>query len=152
MELPESINVQVEDDSGNGVEGIIVQLKVEAGTKNPYTILSPKTDINGKALISKNDFIGQFKDHWEMGLMDYNGNIETANNDVEVSLYNPQWAREHKESCIAWPLLKNEIPNWSSREEQYEYLISCNNSNYKAKNQLVNISESNNIIVKVATN
>jgi len=150
MELPDNISVQVIDNSGKGVEGAIIELKVVAGTKNPYTILSPKTDKSGSTQISKSDFIGQFEDHWEMGLMDYNGNIETANNNIEIYLYNPEWAIENKDSCMAWPLLKNEIPLWSSREEKYEYITSCNNSKYKAKNQTVNISDSNNITVKVS--
>jgi len=150
MELPDSISVQVVDNSGNEIEGMIVELKVVSGRKNPYTILSPKTDKNGTAQITKTDFIGQFEDHWEMGLMDYNGNIETANNDIEVYLYNPKWAVENKDSCLAWPLLKNEIPLWKSREEKYEYLISCENKKYKAKSQIVNINESSDIVVKVA--
>lgn len=149
MELPDNISVQVLDNSEKGVEGIIVELKVVAGTKNPYTILSSKTDKNGTTQISKSDFIGQFEDHWEMGLMDYNGNIEIANNNIEVYLYNPELALENKDSCMAWPLLKNEIPLWNSRAEKYEYITSCNNSKYKAKNRTINIGESNNIIVKV---
>ena len=149
MEAPDRISVQVIDNSGNGVEGIIIELKVVSGRKNPYTILSPKTDKNGTAQITKSDFIGQFEDHWEMGLMDYNGNIETANNEIEAYLYNPEWTIENKDSCLAWPLLKNEIPLWESREAKYEYLISCANKKYKSKLQIVNINESSDITVKV---
>lgn len=152
MELPGTIHIQVADESGNGIEGIIIQLQVVAGTKNPYEILSSKTDMDGKTQITKDDFIGQFEDHWEMGLMDYNGDIETASNKVSVRLYNPEWARENKASCMAWPLLKNEIPRWNSREEQYQYLVSCNNSEYKANQQIVDISKDNHIIVKVRRN
>ncbi len=150
MDLPESIEIQVHDKSRRPVEGIIIEVKVKSGTKNPYIILSPKTDSDGKTTITKQDFIGQFKDHWEMGLMDYNGTIESANQNVELYLYNPSWAIENKHLCMAWPLLKNEISLWSSRAEKYDYLISCVNPKYKAKKAVVDIEKTNLITVEVA--
>jgi len=150
MELPEIISFNVVDKSKQPIEGIIVEIKVYSGTKNPYIILSPKTDISGKAEITKTNFIGQFEDHWEMGLMDYNGTIQEAKSKADVYLFNPEWTINNKESCLAWPLLKNEQPLWSTREEQYNYLTSCKNQKYKANKQKVNFSEANNVVVTVS--
>jgi len=149
MNLPESIGIEVKDKSGRPIEGIIIEIRIESGTKNSYKILSPKTGLDGKTQITRSDFIGQFEDHWEMGLMDYNGTIESANQNVEAYLYDPGWAIENKGLCLAWPLLKNEVPLWGSRTEKYEYLISCVNSKYKTKQQKINISIVNNINLKI---
>lgn len=51
--------------------------------------------------MAKNNFIGQFEDHWEMALVDYNGGIESANDNVEVYLYDPNWSIENKNLCLA---------------------------------------------------
>ena len=149
MELPDKITFNVLDKSNKAIEGIIVEIKVYSGTKNPYRILSPKTDDTGKAEIKKSNFIGQYEDHWEMGLMDYNGTIQDAKTKVDVYLFDPKWEINNKEACLAWPLLKNEKPLWSSRLEQYSYLISCVNQRYKTKKQSINLSKVNNIDVKV---
>lgn len=150
MELPDKITFNVFDKSKQAIEGIIIEVKVYSGTKNPYIILSPKTDSSGKAEIEKTNFIGQYEDHWEMGLMDYNGTIQDAKTKVEVYLFNPDWPIKNKDACLAWPLLKNEKPLWDSREEKYNYLISCVNQKYKAKKQTVSFNEDSNIEITVA--
>ena len=94
MKLPEKIYLQVTNKKETKVKDIIVQLKVRSGTKNPYYIFFPKTDEDGESILSLNDFSGQFEDHFEAGLMDYNGSIKTANSEVEVSLFDPAWMKK----------------------------------------------------------
>lgn len=150
MELPDKISFNVVDKTKQPIEDIIVEIKVYSGTKNPYIILSPKTDLSGKTEITKDNFIGQYEDHWEMGLMDYNGTIQEAKPKADVYLFNPEWSINNKDSCLAWPLLKNEQPLWNSREEQYNYLISCSNPKYKTNKQKINFSEASNVVVTVS--
>ena len=149
MKLPEKIYLQVTNKKGMKVKDIIVQLKVRSGTKNPYYIFFPKTNEDGESILSQNDFSGQFEDHFETGLMDYNGSIETANPEVEVSLFDPTWMKQNKKLAMAWPLLKNEKSKWYSREEQYSYMVSCINLKFKLKAVMFNIEESNHIVVNV---
>ena len=68
------------------VSGIIFELRVVSGTKNPYYVIFPKTDARGIARLSSEQFRGQFEDHWENGLMDYNGTVATAIPTVTVQL------------------------------------------------------------------
>ncbi len=147
MELPDKITFNVVDKSKQPIEGIIIEVKVYSGTKNPYIILSPKTNVFGKSEISKTDFIGQYEDHWQMGLMDYNGTIHDAKPKAEVYLFNPEWTINNKDSYLAWPLLKNEIPLWGSKEEKYNYLTSCSNHMYRINKHMVNFSEVSDVIV-----
>jgi hypothetical protein len=149
MKLPENIYLQITNKKGTKVKDIILQLKVRSGTKNPYYIFFPKTDENGESTLSQNNFIGQFEDHFETGLMDYNGSIQLANPEVEVSLFDPTWMKENKKLSLAWPLLKNEKPIWKSREEKYNYMISCTNPKYKMKTFMSNIEDSNQIVVTI---
>ena len=149
MKLPEKLFLEVKVEKEAGWEDLIIQLKVRSGRKNPYYIFFPKTDEGGKAILYQNDFIGQFEDHYETGLMDYDGSIETANPEVEVSLFDPTWMIENKTLALAWPLLKNEKPTWNSREEKYNYMISCKNPKYKMKPFMFNIEKSNRISVNI---
>ena len=128
MVLPEIIHINVLSKNQIELHDLIFEIKVISGTKNNYHIFFPKTDRNGKAKLLKSDFIGQFTDHYEMGLMDYNGTIETANSKVEVCLYDPKWLNENPLLALAWPLLKNEKEKWRNRQEQYDYFISSRNS------------------------
>jgi hypothetical protein len=109
---------------------VIVQIKVRSGTKNPYFIYLPKTDRSGSATITRDDFVGQFEDHFESGLMDYNGTVEDANPMVEARLYDPTWALRNEHLAMAWPLLTHERTKWKSRREAYEYLTSCRNLHF----------------------
>ena len=72
MILPSEIRVKASCNGSHDLSGIIFQLRVRSGSKNPYHIYFPKTDSTGVAIISSEDFRGQFTDHYEMGLMDYN--------------------------------------------------------------------------------
>src|SRR5574340_929229 len=101
MNLPEQLVLRVEAAGNNDLSGIIVQMKVRAGRKNPYFIYFPKTDLDGVARLSREDFVGQFKDHWEIGLMDYNGTPESADPAVEVSLFNPSWLIKNRKLALA---------------------------------------------------
>jgi hypothetical protein len=149
MKLPDKIYLQIECKKETDLVDLIVQLKVRSGRKNPYYIFFPKTDENGKSILSNDDFIGQFEDHFESGLMDYDGSVETARPEVEVSLFDPTWLLNNKNLAMAWPLLKNEKPKWRSRWEQYSYMISCVNLKYKLKPFTLNIEESKYIKAKI---
>ena len=149
MKLPDKIHLQIECHKKTDLKGLIVQLKVRSGKKNPYYIFFPKTDEDGKSILSRDDFMGQFEDHFESGLMDYDGSVETARPDVEVSLFDPTWLLNNKHLAMAWPLLKNERPKWNSREEQYDYMISCTNLKYQLKPFMFNIEESKYIKANV---
>lgn len=63
MTLPEEIKIKIIDDSGKTVKGLIVELRISSGSKNDYSILSDKTRDDGQSIITKENFIGQFKDH-----------------------------------------------------------------------------------------
>ncbi len=149
MKVPEKMYLQIECKNETDLKDLIVQLKVRSGRKNPYYIFLPKTDEDGKSVLSKDDFIGQFEDHFETGLMDYDGSAETANPEVEVSLFDPTWMMGNKKLAMAWPLLKNEKPKWNSREEQYSYMVSCKNPKFKMKPLMFNIEKSNRISVNI---
>ncbi|MBY8999369.1 MAG: hypothetical protein KGD64_00460 [Candidatus Heimdallarchaeota archaeon] len=131
------------------LNGIILELKITAGRKNPYYITTPKTNRVGYSELDQEELIGQFKDHWEMGIMDYDGSLEVAEPIIEVSLYDPTWLRENKRIAFALPLLKNEKPKWKSREEQYNYMISCTNNQFEASPIKININETDTIKMKV---
>jgi len=130
MKLPKQISIIVKNNLQQGIENIIVCLKVKSGRKNPYYIYFPKTNKKGTAILTEEDFIGQFKDHWEMGLMDYNGDIASANPNVELSLFDLTWLIENKQLALAWSLFKHGKIKWKTREEQYEYLFICHTCYY----------------------
>lgn len=78
MKAPNKLTVQIKSDFPTKVENIISVVKVRSGTKNPFYILFPKTDSQGVAKLTQDDFVGQLIDHFEEALMDYNGTIESA--------------------------------------------------------------------------
>ena len=149
MRLPDTIQVHVCCSNERPIEGIIIELIVKSGIKNPYSILLPKTDIKGYASISKKNFIGQFEDHWVMGVMDYNGSVKEAEELVLAKLYDQLSLEKNAANFLAWPLLKNESSIWESREQKYNYLKSCSNRNYKDIELYFDISKSNCFNVKL---
>jgi len=149
MNLPEDIELKIDADSNKDLSGVIVQMKVKAGRKNPYFIYFPKTGPDGVARLSKKEFVGQFKDHWEMGLMDYNGTPEDADPGVEVALFGPSWLIENKKLALAWPLLEHEKQRWASREQQYNYMVNNNNNHYSCDTISVNLEKIQNIVLRV---
>ena len=149
MNIPENIFAEISCENCDDLSNVIIQLKVKAGRKNPFYITFPKTDASGKTSINRNDFIGQFRDHWEMGLMDYDGTPETANPIVEVSLFDPTWLTENKELAMAWPLLKYEETKWSNRKQKYEYMTMCENLKYYSQSMEIDLSKTDKIKFRV---
>jgi len=147
MNLPDVITIKV--ICKKEISNIITCLKVKAGNKNPYHICFPKSDGNGIARLLKSEFVGQFADHLEQGLMDYNGTIETADPEVEVYLFDPTLMLKNRDLYLAWPLFKHEKLRWKSREELYDYMTSCSNKNYKGEIKVINLELLNNIIYKI---
>lgn len=111
MNVPNRITVHVTSDEEADLSGIIVEMSVTTGQKSPYRIYFPKTDTTGAATLTRNDFVGQFKDHWESGLMDHAGTTESADPRVRVSLYDPSWSIANRQLALAWPLMKHERSN-----------------------------------------
>ncbi len=131
MDLPERLTVQLQCDQSSALGDLIVKMTVYAGTKNLYLIHFPKTDPRGRAELTADDFKGQFEDHWEEGLMDYNGTVESASQHVKLEFFDPANMRANLESLSAWPLLKNAAKKWASRREKLEYFLSCRNEIFK---------------------
>lgn len=150
MNVPNRVAVHVISDDGVGVGGIIVQMMVMTGRKNPYHIYFPKTDTSGMATLTRDDFIGQFKDHWESGLMDHVGTPESADSRVIVSLYDDSWSIANREFALAWPLLKHERAKWSSREEEYQSRVSSRNRDFVATPITVDLHETQNFVFPIS--
>src|SRR5437773_1103823 len=132
MKLPERISLRISCRGATDLSGLIAELIVSSGKKNPYRIYSPKTDYFANATLIRNDFIGQFQDHWESGLTDRAGDIESAEAVVRVDLYDPRWSIQNRDRALAWPLLPYEQTKWASREEQYRYRTSSRNLEFIA--------------------
>jgi len=150
MKIPEEIRVRVECDDEADLSGLIVELTVTSGHKNSYRIDFPKTDDSGATTLTRDDFVGQFEDHWEVGLMDYNGTPETADAVVQVALFDPAWSLENADAAMAWPLLAHERAKWSSREEQYRYRTSTRNAEFMVLPIQVDLENTSDIVLRVA--
>jgi len=63
MKVPEKMYLQIECKNETDLKDLIVQLKVRSGRKNPYYIFLPKTDEDGKSVLSMDsgDTILNFK-------------------------------------------------------------------------------------------
>ena len=127
MRVPETISIQLQCQDAVDLSGIICEIEIAAGSKNLYYIVFPKTDQNGRSSLSADDVKGQFEDHWEQGLMDYNGTLDSASPMVAVRLHNRKQAASAEKTLRAWPLLKGQISKWRSRAEQVDYLLSSRN-------------------------
>jgi hypothetical protein len=149
MNIPEHITARVANSDETDLSGLIVELMVTTGRKNPYRIYFPKSDVSGLATLTRDDFIGQFTDHWEAGLMDHTGTPESADSTVRVALYDPSWSLENRDAALAWPLLKHERTKWSSREEQYRYRTSSRNPEFLVSPIMVDLGETNDIVLPV---
>jgi hypothetical protein len=149
MNVPERMTVQIVSTGESDLNGIIVELTVTTGQKNPYRIYFPKTDASGVAALTRDEFIGQFTDHWEAGLMDHSGTPESADATVRVSLYDPSWSLENRDAALAWPLLKYERTKWSSRDEQYRYRTSSRNPEFHVSPIMVDLERSRDIVLPV---
>jgi len=130
MTLPPQIELRARCADAGDLSGIVFEMQITAGTKNPYTILFPKTTSDGHTVLPAAEVIGQFTDHWEMALMDYNGTLENAVDIATIRLFDPAPTREHYSSLLAWPLFTHESTRWQSRQQVLDYLISCRNEQF----------------------
>lgn len=141
MTIPPIIELRVSSPEGCDLSGLIFRMRVTAGTKNPYHIYFPKTNADGTTQITAEDFRGQFSDHFEMGLMDFNGSVETAEGTVNIELFDAQRMSAQQESLAHWPLLKHEQKHWRTRGEWIDYFLSCRNQEFDFLEQLTQIPE-----------
>ncbi|MEW6515747.1 MAG: hypothetical protein AB1439_02415 [candidate division FCPU426 bacterium] len=149
MKLYDELVLRVKSNKKCDLGDLIVIMKITAGTKNPYYIEFPKTDKNGFAILKKEELIGQFEDHLEMGLMDYNGTIESAKNTVEISLVDTDKLMKNKKEFLTWPLLTHEKKIWKTRKEELEYRLSSRNHIFVGNAIKVNLAHSNKIIFNI---
>jgi hypothetical protein len=149
MVLPERVDLQLKCTSPIGLEAIIVQMTVTSGTKTPFHILFPKTAKDGSSSLSAEDFAGQFTDHYAMGLMDYDGSIATASQDVSIVLFDPNQLLASIDLVRAWPLLPYESRRWTSREEVISYLLSSRNPLFAAQPLIVHLERGIPIIYSI---
>ncbi|MBI3986216.1 MAG: hypothetical protein HY343_04825 [Lentisphaerae bacterium] len=139
MNLKDKIQLRVVCDADPDLSALIVELHVQSGTKNPYSIVFPKTDRAGHASLSRTDIVEQFEDTWESGLMDYNGNVDTANPIVTVHLLDLDRIRTNLALLRAWPLLKNEKKRWPSREARLQDILSSRNDLFCSQTMSLNL-------------
>ena len=105
-------------------------MQITAGYKNPYGIFFWKTDLIGHTRLTAEEIEGQFTDHWEEGLMDYNGSIAEANEVVTIRLWDPTPLREGYDKLLAWPLFTHQRTRWRSRRDYLDYMASCRNDEF----------------------
>lgn len=129
--LPDALQLTIRSEPPADVASLIFAMDVFAGRKNTYVICFPKTSSDGIATLSAADFRGQFRDHLESGLMDYDGTIESADQHVRLQLLDPAAFRRNIAALRALPLLPHEREQWRSREEQIEYVLSCRNAEFE---------------------
>ena len=149
MRVPQIIAVQVVSAGAADLGNLIVQIKIDPGYRNAYFICLPKTDKAGKSEIRRDDFKGQYEDHFEIGLMDYAGALNQQGPMVEVSLFDDTWVRENKHLALTWPLLTHQKRNWSSRQAHYDHMVSSNNRAFQCRPIKVDLHETSTIQLPV---
>jgi hypothetical protein len=130
MTLPSVITLNVSSPDGGDLSGLIFQLRVTSGTKNLYYIYFKKTSADGTTCLTSEDFRGQFNDHVDMFIMDYNGSIESASNLVGVNLFDPTAMSNNRQELSRWPLSKHERAVWDSKKAKIDYFLSSRNKDY----------------------
>lgn len=130
MKLPPVLTLKVDCPQGGDLSGLIFEMRVTSGTKNLYHIYFPKTSADGMACLTAEDFRGQFNDHGDMFIMDYNGTVETAGDSVGIKLFDPQLLLKQRDNILRWPLSKHERTVWESRQEKVDYFVSCHNPEF----------------------
>ena len=150
MEVPTLITIQIRLDQEVELSDLIVQLRVSTGHKNPYYIYFPRTDANGYAELTRADFIGQFTDHYEIGLMDYAGAPRDANPVVVISLFDNTWHKQNRHLAMAGPLLKHEKTKWRSKQEQYDYMVCSRNKHFLCRPEKVDLHELSEIVLALS--
>jgi hypothetical protein len=149
MKIPEEIKVRVICDGESDMSGVVVEVIVSTGKKNPYMIYFPKTDRSGVATLTRADFTGQFTDHWQESLMDHSGTLEDAQPVVRVGLYDLAPSLENRDVVMAWPLLKHERTKWSSRDEEYHYRTSSRNADFLLSPIMVDLEKTTDIVLRL---
>jgi hypothetical protein len=147
MNVPDQITLQLVSGAGQDLGKIIVQMIVSTGQRNPRHIQFPKTDPAGRALLTREDFVGQFDDATVADLMGSWGTIRQALPVVEVSLYDPLPARAAKKSD--WPLGVHEKTKWQSRAAEYAYRTSCRNPDFIAEPLKVDLEKTSEVQLPV---
>jgi hypothetical protein len=130
MNIPEKVELDATCAEQCDLSGIVFCVRLFSGTKNPYTIIFPKTDARGRAELSAEDVRGQYTDHKETFPMDYNGTIEDASQEVELFLFNVARLKNIKRFSLAWPLASHERTRWKSRKEWYAYHASARSDEF----------------------
>ena len=130
MTLPPQIELRARCADAGDLSGLIFRMQITAGYKNPYGIFFPKTDSAGHTRLTTEDIKGQFTDHWEEALMDYNGSVEDANELVTIHLWDPRPLRQDPEQALGWPLFSYEKTRWRSLREWFDYMASCRNDEF----------------------
>jgi hypothetical protein len=130
MTLPPQIELRARCAEADDLSGLIFRIQITAGYKNPYGIFFPKTDSVGHTRLTAKDINGQFADHWEEALMDYNGSVEDANELVTIRLWDPAPLREGYDKLLAWPLFTHQRTRWHSRHDYLDYMASCRNDQF----------------------
>jgi hypothetical protein len=139
MRLPPIIELKVECPQQGDLSGLIFELLVTTGSKNPFRIHFEKTSENDTTRITAEDFCGQFNNHFDMASMDYDGSIETAADVMTIRLFDERPMMEHREELLRWPLFKHERTVWESREEFISYFLSCRNREFYFSDQSVRV-------------
>lgn len=130
MIVPDRIVAHVRCEDGGDPSDLVLQLTVQSGHRNPYRILMPRSELSGRTELSRDDFVGQFKDHWEAAIMDHNGTPESAEPVVTVTLFDQMQFLASEELLLAWPLFTHERKRWRSREQWFGYYASCRNREF----------------------
>jgi len=130
MTLLPQIELRARCAQASDLSGLIFRMQITAGYKNPYGIFFPKTDSAGHTRLTAEEINGQFTDHWEEALMDYNGLIEDANELVTIRLWDPTPLREGYGELLAWPLFTHQRTRWQSRRDYLDYMASCRNDEF----------------------
>jgi hypothetical protein len=151
MTLPPRVELRARCSEASDLSGLIFEMQITAGSKNAYRILFPKTTPQGCSALTAGEVTGQFTDHWEMALMDYNGTLEAAVEIVTLRLFDPAPAREHYDELLAWPLFTHERSRWESRREFLDDLLSCRNEQFTFSGLSVRLAESPLIYLPLRT-
>ena len=150
MNVPDRITLQLIAEDPPDLGGVIVSLTVTTGRRNPRRIYFPKTDVAGRAELSRDDFVDQFADATESDLMGSWGNLADALPEVQVGLYDPGPALAMPDVSLAFPLLPHEQQRWPSRAAEYEYRTSCRNLEFVANQITVDLHATSHIQLRLA--
>jgi len=130
MQVPDNITVRIISDEIEDLSGLIVEITIFTGKRNPRRLHFPKTEHDGCTTMTRGDLVGQFEDETQFDLMGSWGNLEDALPVVEISLHDTSNAVAAGK-CL-WPLGKHEKTKWSSPEAEYAYRISSRNQEFRA--------------------